>query len=571
MALRQSPGDPRTGERMGHCEELVTLVAPVRSMADHLARRSLVSVVQQTTDGWRLLVPLLDVGRSDDATIAAVLSDSRVRVTPATESGPPLDALSGAEPGWLETPFVAFLPQGAHLEPHALGQFLSVLTADPDVDVVYADADWVDSRGVPRRSAPLPDWSPQLLRSHPFITGMFAMRAEVFRAVGGLRAIVAPEHRFYDLLLRLSERRPDVAHLRQVLTHLSDESEALEDGNTEAGQRAVIAEHYARSGLTCSLGSGVTRGSVVAQIQPQRQLASIIIPTRGSRAVVRHSPRVLVEAAVRSVLKHDYSVGIEVVVVHDVDADPDYLQGLQRLAGDRLRIVEFHGPFNFAAKINRGVERASGDLLVLLNDDIEVISERWLDQMVGLAQERDVGAVGAKLLFEDGSIQHAGIMYHGGLFQHVGFHMPNSPGVRSLNFLDREVIGVTAACMALRRDVWDRVGGMDETLPNNFNDVDLCWRLRSKGYRVVQANSVCLYHYESMSRQPTVAEWEAGRILGRLGNEVLGPDPFTFPEPGEAVSPGERNAREWLRVSAEVWRTEGPRSFIKKARTRLAR
>ena len=200
---------------------------------------------------------------------------------------------------------------------------------------------------------------------------------------------------------------------------------------------------------------------------------------------------------------------------------------------------------------------------MLLNDDVEVVNTGWMDQLVAIAQEADVGAVGAKLLFEDATIQHAGHMLRGREIEHVGLKEPNVPMGNLLNFVDREVSGVTAACLAVRREVWEHLGGFDETLPNNFNDVDFCQRLRAKGYRVVQANSVVLRHFESRTRKPSTEVWEVERILRRLGASSDTKDNFS-PE-----GRPRRNLGEWLRVSAEVWRKEGTRSFMEKASRRV--
>ena len=146
---------------------------------------------------------------------------------------------------------------------------------------------------------------------------------------------------------------------------------------------------------------------------------------------------------------------------------------------------------------------------------------------MALAEQEDVGAVGAKLLFEDGTIQHAGHVFADGQIQHVAAGEPDGPGQFGANLIDREVVGVTAACLAQRKSVWEHLGGMDEALPNNFNDVDYCARIRAKGYRIVQANSVVLHHFESKTRTPRVAWWEARRIIGRLGSHLDAPDPYT--------------------------------------------
>ncbi len=276
----------------------------------------------------------------------------------------------------------------------------------------------------------------------------------------------------------------------------------------------------------------------------------------------------MVAEAVASIVAHDYQTDYELVVVHDTDANPAYLSDLRALAEDRLRVVDYAPPFNFSAKINRGVEASVGDVIVMLNDDVSVVTPNWLDQLVALAQGADVGAVGAKLLFEDGSIQHAGHRYIRGHIGHVGAGRRDGPGYFGENLIDREVVGVTAACLAQRRAVFDHLAGLDESLPGNFNDVDYCLRLRAKGYRIVQGNSVVLNHYESRTRKADVAPWEFHRIMDRLGRDLEG-DPFTSHGDDWDEFLQRRTWREWVRHSSVVAREEGIGGFSRKAQRRL--
>lgn len=542
--------------------QALTVVVTIGSATDDLNPRTLGSLLRQTSADWRLLVIHPRAwGGPEDLDFAAPVADGLVQLNAVDNHKVAAEVYDSA----VTTPLVAFLPRRAFLEPHAIDVILSEFDADPEVDLVYSDADVVDEWAVPVWAERLPEWSPQLLRGYQYLRGFVALRTELVRSAGGYRFDLGALSD-YDLALRVAEQHPVVVHVPTVLLHRTDVAGA------EPGQiREIVQAHYERMGLNCVLSEGAYPGVLVAHRNPGPAKASIVIPTRGGHGSVRGRQRRLVEDAVRSILEHKYVVDYEIVIVHDEQADRHYIEQLAALAGDRLVVVDFPGPFNFSAKVNLGAKHASGDVLILLNDDVEVLTDSWLDQLVAIAQEPDVGAVGAKLLFEDGSIQHAGLMFHAGQFQHVGFHLPDVPGPRGLNIVDREVVGVTAACMVIRKRVWQELGGMDETLPNNFNDVDLCWRLRAKGYRIVQANSVLLHHFESMSRQPHVADWEASRILGRLRDQVHRPDPYTFPEPGEAVSPGRRPLREWARVSVEVWRTEGGASFMRKARRRIGR
>lgn len=251
---------------------------------------------------------------------------------------------------------------------------------------------------------------------------------------------------------------------------------------------------------------------------------SIIIPTRGSQASIRGVGVCMVAQLLAALPESSGNLDPQYVVVVDDDVDDDYLDPARAALGSRLAVVPFTPPFNFSAKINLGVAHADGEIVVLLNDDVEPISPNWLDRLVTLAQRPEVGAVGARLRYEDGTIQHAGIQFEREAVYNIssGIALADAP---LADFLDREVHAVTGACLAQRRSVWEALGGWDEALPNNFNDVEYCHRITSSGLAVVQANSVELYHFESRTRQPQVSAAEVARVMSVLAAALEGGDP----------------------------------------------
>jgi GT2 family glycosyltransferase len=226
-------------------------------------------------------------------------------------------------------------------------------------------------------------------------------------------------------------------------------------------------------------------------------LVSAIVPSIGSGGHVLGSHRTFVVEAVRSVLA-TANVDIEVIVVAGREMPPAVADQL-RLLGPQVRLVDYDDVFNFSAVINLGAAHTRGEYLLLLNDDTEVISAGWLTHMLDSCGP-GVGAVGAKLLFEDGTLQHAGHTYRTAL-GHVGFGLPgDSAGRNGLLLRRREVAGVTAACMLTPYSVFDAVGGLTLTLPANYNDVDYCMKLRVAGWSSVYEPGAVLYHFESKSR-----------------------------------------------------------------------
>jgi GT2 family glycosyltransferase len=224
----------------------------------------------------------------------------------------------------------------------------------------------------------------------------------------------------------------------------------------------------------------------------------------------------MVVEAVRSVIDRSTYANLEFVVVADAETPVAVHDALVELAGERLHWVDWRAPFNFAAKVNRGALASSGDHVLLLNDDVEVISPDWLERMLGLAGQPGIGIVGAHLYFEDGSLQHGGHLYQDGAPGHAGFGWSTARerSVAELGF-DRLASGVTAACALLSRDHFLEVGGMSDLLPGNYNDVDLCMKLRMSGLDAAIAPGARLFHYESKTRDATVVPSELDVLRGR--------------------------------------------------------
>lgn len=550
----------------------IAVLMPVYRPEPWHLRHAIASVRQQTIDDWQLVM-VDDGGGSPriSAVLAEAEDDPRVTVV-RLASNEGISRASNAGLTEVRAPWVALLDHDDFLEPEALAEVLAAALQNPTAEVVYTDRDSVDAQGVPTETFRKPDWSPQRLRGNMYVAHLTALSTAAVRQVGGFRPAFdgAQDH---DLVLRISERGRPVVHIPRVLYHWrrTPQSTALDPSAkpyaSEAG-RAAVAEHHIRCGLPAVVAPSPYAGFYVISRRPVPTSVSLIIPTRGAAGPVRGTTRVFAEGAVSSIIRHDYACDYEIVVVHDTRADRSYLDTLASIAGDRLRVIPFEGPFNFSAKVNLGIQASGGDVVVLLNDDIEVRTPHWLDHLVAISQEPDVGAVGAKLYFEDGTVQHAGHFFGAGQVGHIAHSRQDSPGEFGSNVIDREVVGVTAAVLAQRREVWQHVGGFDEGLPNNFNDVDYCNRIRLKGYRIVQANTISLFHFESKTRHPVVAEWESSRIRDRLGDQ-LHADPFTSLE--AAQIPIRRSLKEWARVAGVVLTEEGARGLSRKAARRVSR
>lgn len=481
-------------------------------------------MVDQTSSDWELV--LVD-DASGDADLSRLLADyachPQVTVVERSANGG-IVAASNEALNTATGRFVAFLDHDDLLVPTSVERVVQTVQANPTAEVLYSDRGHVDEQG---RAAGVdflkPRWSPERFRSNMYLAHLTVLSREAALAVGGfLQEFEGSQD--HDLVLRVTERGKPVIHIPEVLYlwRMSARSTAADpDAKPYArinGAKAVQA-HCDRQGIDATVVQGKSAGWYELERRPREGLmASIIIPTYGSRATIRGEDVCMAVEAVRSVVEHTYRVDYELVVVYDdrPGIDLSYLDDLAAIAGDRLKTVRFTEPFNFARKANLGAINSTGDVLVLLNDDTEVITPDWLDHLCSLATEPGVGAVGVKLLFENGWVQHGGVgLAKPGVIVNVDNRRSNDGGYFGTLVSDHEVMAATAACLAVRADLYREVGGFSEIYAGSFNDVDFCFKLLTAGYRNIAANTVEMYHYESLTRDPTVQPVEHDNLYGR--------------------------------------------------------
>lgn len=364
----------------------------------------------------------------------------------------------------------------------------SFLVRFPEVDVVYGDSLDLGGRDVLR-----PAFSPVRLRGNDYLGPIVAMRVAALRQAGGFNGSSTDAAAFTLAL------NPDaaVALLPEVLAT----SDRLSAYGSSAQEEAVV-EQVPVGSVVEELAPGLRRVRYPVQGDP---LVTIVIPTRGSSAHIAGRNRALVVEAVRGIVDSSTYQNLEFVIVADTDTPVAVLDELVQICGDRLNLLRWDEEFNFSAKMNRGAAAAHGEYLLLLNDDVELISIDWIETMLGIAQQPGVGIVGAQLYFEDSTLQHAGQVYAGGAAGHAAFGWAGGRDdvLRSLS-VDREVSGVTAACALISRALYLEVGGFTLALPGNYNDVDLNLKVRAAGRTAVFSPWVRLYHFESKTRDPRI-------------------------------------------------------------------
>ncbi|MDP9132939.1 MAG: glycosyltransferase, partial [Nitrospirota bacterium] len=429
-----------------------------------------------------------------DPRIRVAYLDQNINISAATNKAA---ALASGE-------FLLFFDHDDELTPDAVGEVALFVAEQPGVDALYSDDDKIDVSGM--RYAPQfkPDWSPELLLSYMYLSHVFVVRRTLFESVGGMR-VGFEGAQDYDLALRVAERTSAFGHIPRVLYHWralpgsTASSGAAKPASLEAGRRAV-AEAFERRGIAARVTQPdfAVKGNLgiyCHEFPDEGPTVAIIIPTKNQVAVVRQC----IESLRRTTYRN-----YEVVIIDNESDDPETLAYLQSFSHRVIRIPNPSGRFNYAAINNRAVEAVNGEFVLFLNNDTEVKAPRWLSQMVGYAQMPGVGAVGAKLIFADGRIQHAGVvhgLYHG--LAGPAFKLTPSweHGYLAYASVVRNYSAVTAACLLTPRRRFLELGGFNETeFGVAYNDVDYCYRLVDQGYRCVYCPEAQLIHYEGYSR-----------------------------------------------------------------------
>jgi len=498
----------------------ISILLPVYDPLEADLRACLESVLAQSYPRWELCIAD-DASRWPHARAVIeefALRDPRIRVSYRDANGG-IAAASNAALELASGAFVALLDHDDTLDRDALLLVADALVRRPAAEIVYSDEDKIDRDG--KRCDPhfKPEWNRELLYGRNYVSHLGVYRRGLVTSVGGFRAGFDGSQD-YDLLLRCIERidASDIVHVPHVLYHWrmatasTAATEGAKDYTTDATLRA-LREHLERRGVPAEVSSHKPSFFRVHwPLPPEPPLVSVIVPTRNGGPILRR--------AIESILAKTLYPNLELIVVDNQSSQAETLAYLDELARrPSVEVVRYDHPFNFAAINNFAVARARGPVIALVNDDVEVISPSWLDEMVALAVRADTGCVGAKLYYPNDTIQHAGVVTGlGGVAGHSHKHAPSaSAGYAGRLWIPQEVSAVTAACLVMRKSVFDEVGGFDaEHLAVAFNDVDLCLRTRAAGYRNVFTPFAELYHHESVSRGSD----ESPENRGRFAREV---------------------------------------------------
>lgn len=484
-------------------QPLISVVMPVYNANPEWLAKAIESVRSQIYPNWELCI-------ADDAstnkTIRTLLQkysdiDSRIKVVFREKNGH-ISATSNSAISIVEGDWIALLDHDDLLSEHALFWVADCINSNPSAQMIYSDEDKIDEGGT--RSSPYfkCNWNIDLFYSQNMFSHLGVYKTELINAVDGFR-IGLEGSQDHDLALRCIEKidHKHIHHVPKVLYHwrIHEESTArsldVKPYAAIAGEKA-LNEHFQRMGVkatTESIGYGYRTKYALPEALP---LVSLLIPTRNGLELLKQ--------CVDSILSKTSYSNFEIIIIDNGSDDTDTLNYLKLVTDNpSVRVIRDERPFNYSALNNSAVKHSRGEIIGLINNDIEVISPGWLNEMVSLALQPNAGAIGARLLYPDDTLQHAGVtLGMGGVAGHPHCHLPKTHhGYFCRASLAQSFSAVTAACLIIRKDIYTEVEGLNEAdLCVAFNDVDFCLRVREVGYRNIWTPFAELYHHESATR-----------------------------------------------------------------------
>jgi GT2 family glycosyltransferase len=492
---------------------LISVLMPVYNVRNDLLVDAIESVIAQIYPNWELCIcddastqphirPTLERFQRSDPRIKIAFREINGHISQASNS-----ALEIARGEWI-----ALLDHDDLLRPHSLFEAVDALNRFPQTKLIYSDKDKLSKKNHRIQHYFKPDWNYELLLSHNFIAHLTMFRSDLVREVGGFRPGFEGAQD-YDLTLRIVERcdESEILHIPKVLYHwrmLPGSTASSPDEKPyamAAGERA-INDHLQRTGKNGKAHLSGIGYHVVYEVPVPEPFVSILIPTKDRLDLLRK--------CIDSILTNTDYANFEVVIVDNNSQETATKNWLVEIGRDRrFKILTDTGDFNYSRLNNSAARASSGAFILLLNNDIEAITPGWLREMVSVCAQPGIGAVGARLWYPDGTLQHGGVIVGlGGVAGHAhrGLNIGDD-GYMGRATLRQELSAVTGACLLTRREAFEAAGGLDEEyLKVSFNDIDYCLKLRSLGWRIVWTPFADLYHHESASRgsDRTSEKWQ---------------------------------------------------------------
>jgi len=504
---------------------VISVIIPVYNVNEEWLRKCLDSVTGQIYDEWELCI-------ADDAStkphVRAVLDeysarDSRVKVN-YLERNSGISVATNAALELATGEYIALLDNDDELTVDALFHVARLINEHPDADMIYSDEDKINQAGNLCEPFFKPDWSPNLLWSQMYTCHFGVYRRSIAEKIGLFREGFDGSQD-YDFVLRFTEETDKVFHIPRILYHWriipGSTAEKYESKDSDVPSLKALTHAMHRRGIQGIVERGLEMGTF--RVRPaiaDEPLVSIIIPTRDRAELLRR--------CIDSIGKRTTWPNYEILVVDNGSRESSTREYLDRLRQEEgFRVIDFDGPFNYSAINNRAAAMADGQYLVFLNNDTEAGTGDWLESLMEVLQFPDAGAAGAKLLYPDDTVQHAGVILGlGGLANHAFYRTGHG---RRTYFNQADVIrnysAVTGACMMVRRETFEELGGFDEeNLPVAYNDIDSCLRLRERGYLVLYTPFAILYHHEAVSRG--YREDPEAYYMAKRWKDVIEEDPY---------------------------------------------
>jgi len=483
----------------------ISIILPVYNPPEEYFKAAIQSVLSQVYTNWELCIADDCSTNLNIKTIIKEFSeqDDRIKYVFRKENGH-ISASSNSAIEIATGEFIALLDHDDLITPDALYENVLALNNNKELDLIYSDEDNIDVNGTLFEPHFKPDWCPDNLLCRNYICHFTIIRTKLVKQVGAFR-LGYEGSQDYDLFLRVTEQTTNIHHIAKILYHwrIHEESTALNN--------AAAKPYIYKSGIK-ALKDALNRREIGGEISAidnsvgyysirykiiNKQKVSIIIPTKNQTE--------LTNTCITSIFNLTTYPDYEVVLMDNNSSEESFFKMVKTWEDkepDRFKCISDKDDFNFSRLMNTLVKNSNGEYLLLLNNDIEVIHEDWMDAMVEQAQRESIGAVGAKLMYKNNTIQHAGVVIGlGGIAGHcfVGKE-PYESGyfnyIQSINNFS----AVTAACLMVKRTHFNEVNGFDEDLAVEFNDVDFCLKLKERGYNNICLPHVTLYHYESVSR-----------------------------------------------------------------------
>ena len=482
---------------------LISIIMPVYNAPIRFLKEAIESVSNQVYPNWELCIA------DDHSTEKRVhkllhvfsVKDKRIQIHYRTENGH-ISATSNDALAMAKGEFVLLMDHDDLLSANCLWEMVKAINAIPKADILYSDEDKIDERKYHQNAHFKPDWAPDHLLSRNYLGHVTVLKRSLINMIGGFR-LGLEGSQDYDLMLRATEQTSNIIHIPKVLYHWRIHQHSAAQGEdvkpyAYVAAKKALEEALTRRGLQGDVKylSGLRGYRIDYQISSQ-DLISIIIPTKDQTALLKNT--------IDSIIELTRYKNYEIIVLNNNSTSKEFYNWVAEYKQKYpalIQIVDAHFPFNFSKLMNLGNSLAKGKHLLLLNNDVEIIHGDWLETMLSYSQQQRIGAVGVRLLYPDDTIQHAGVVVGlGGIAGHtfVGSYKDEAGYFNYIQSVNN-YSAVTAACLMCRKEVFESVGGMDETFEVEYNDVDFCLKIMEAGYNNVYLPQVELYHYESATR-----------------------------------------------------------------------